>query len=485
VTDKWFYSKNNEKLGPVTLDEIKDLINKSDLSNNSLIWQVGTQDWVELHSIINLTHKPILNSEPPPLPPKDHMNCQPLPKSNQKQDSSTEKEKNSLNSKQITDYLLILLAIIAAIVSICNPSMASLIFYLAIISGIRYWFFRSRNLTGLWIPRSDSDIWVEIKENNQFVFEDGRKGEIKKCINDSFIEFTSDLQGIKLWKIVKFKSVIGGTFKYISIKQDCTTNIDYYQYHDSNVNPRDSDVKKVLANLSQTWIYRENNKQWISITKDMAISYSNGKAGSIACRGIWYENFNDCPPCKIISVKLTDGTISNYRLISVTKNQLILSQNGKPLVYLSNGLKAESNSKQNGPPENTLADSVDEKQLDDTNNVIGRDSELPVPIQSKSESEITQGNDWDTNNNSWFNYLFSKKRVCPNCKRRSCNETKRYKHGDTERVLVTKYRHRFEGDKHPVPYQIYVDRWLVRGHFLCEACRNEHFVDFVDESIPR
>lgn len=58
---KYFYSKNNEQIGPVTFEELK----KADIKPNTLIWYEGLSNWEPAESLEDL--KEIFELIPPPL----------------------------------------------------------------------------------------------------------------------------------------------------------------------------------------------------------------------------------------------------------------------------------------------------------------------------------------------------------------------------------------------------------------------------------
>ena len=61
----YYYAKNEEKIGPLSLDELK----KVDIKDDTLMWHEGLDDWVkaedlkELKSFFNVSSSPSLNIE--------------------------------------------------------------------------------------------------------------------------------------------------------------------------------------------------------------------------------------------------------------------------------------------------------------------------------------------------------------------------------------------------------------------------------------
>lgn len=47
----WFYSKGDQRMGPVTEDDLKRLVGDGQLHANDLVWRDGMADWVEARSV--------------------------------------------------------------------------------------------------------------------------------------------------------------------------------------------------------------------------------------------------------------------------------------------------------------------------------------------------------------------------------------------------------------------------------------------------
>lgn len=58
---KYFYSNGQEKVGPVTLEELK----QKDIQPKTLIWFEGLDDWTPAGELVEM--KPILELQPPPI----------------------------------------------------------------------------------------------------------------------------------------------------------------------------------------------------------------------------------------------------------------------------------------------------------------------------------------------------------------------------------------------------------------------------------
>lgn len=44
----WYYCRNGQQNGPVSLAELKDLIARRELDESTFVWQVGMSEWVKV-----------------------------------------------------------------------------------------------------------------------------------------------------------------------------------------------------------------------------------------------------------------------------------------------------------------------------------------------------------------------------------------------------------------------------------------------------
>jgi hypothetical protein len=64
----WFYAKDGQQIGPVDFSEIERLRAEGQLTDDTLVWQQGTANWVKLSSVSQaVPEKPIV--EVPATPP--------------------------------------------------------------------------------------------------------------------------------------------------------------------------------------------------------------------------------------------------------------------------------------------------------------------------------------------------------------------------------------------------------------------------------
>ena len=63
-TPRWFYAQDDNRLGPVAVEQIAQLVMKGEIARDALVWRHGLTDWTEAARIPE-----IASLLPPPLPP--------------------------------------------------------------------------------------------------------------------------------------------------------------------------------------------------------------------------------------------------------------------------------------------------------------------------------------------------------------------------------------------------------------------------------
>lgn len=59
----WHYCRNGKQIGPIALDDLKQMISRGELDDGTLVWQPGMSEWTKLRK------RPELVSSLPPPPP--------------------------------------------------------------------------------------------------------------------------------------------------------------------------------------------------------------------------------------------------------------------------------------------------------------------------------------------------------------------------------------------------------------------------------
>ena len=50
--NEWYYANNNENLGPVSEEEMQELIQSGVIQPNTLVWTEGMKDWISMEESI-------------------------------------------------------------------------------------------------------------------------------------------------------------------------------------------------------------------------------------------------------------------------------------------------------------------------------------------------------------------------------------------------------------------------------------------------
>ena len=64
----WFFAKDGQQHGPVTEDDLSDMLATGTLSTDALVWTKGMKEWRPAKEVESLIHRDPL---PPPLPIDD------------------------------------------------------------------------------------------------------------------------------------------------------------------------------------------------------------------------------------------------------------------------------------------------------------------------------------------------------------------------------------------------------------------------------
>jgi len=68
--EQWFYLKNGQQNGPVSLEQLKRFADAGELQPTDLLWKEGMSDWGPAHRVQGLFSDPV--STTPPPPPNSH-----------------------------------------------------------------------------------------------------------------------------------------------------------------------------------------------------------------------------------------------------------------------------------------------------------------------------------------------------------------------------------------------------------------------------
>jgi len=73
MPDLWYYGRNEQRYGPVPMEEMKGLVSSGNLDATDLVWSPGMADWLPASEVDGLFPSPasLVTSPPPPPPPAD------------------------------------------------------------------------------------------------------------------------------------------------------------------------------------------------------------------------------------------------------------------------------------------------------------------------------------------------------------------------------------------------------------------------------
>jgi hypothetical protein len=76
---EWYYARNNQRLGPISTEQLKQLASRGELSANDLIWKDGMANWAAASTVPGLFTAPA--AAPPSAPPRQAAVVAPAPAS--------------------------------------------------------------------------------------------------------------------------------------------------------------------------------------------------------------------------------------------------------------------------------------------------------------------------------------------------------------------------------------------------------------------
>lgn len=71
MAEQWHYAKEKERFGPVSIIQLKELIQSGKVQQTDYVWKKGMASWVSANTIAELISPHLDNEPPPPLPQTD------------------------------------------------------------------------------------------------------------------------------------------------------------------------------------------------------------------------------------------------------------------------------------------------------------------------------------------------------------------------------------------------------------------------------
>ena len=79
MPDLWYYGRNEQRHGPVPLEELKGLVVSGNLDATDLVWSPGMADWMAASEVDGLFFEPASTVTSPPPPPPEATSPPPAP----------------------------------------------------------------------------------------------------------------------------------------------------------------------------------------------------------------------------------------------------------------------------------------------------------------------------------------------------------------------------------------------------------------------
>jgi hypothetical protein len=181
-------------------------------------------------------------------------------------------------------------------------------------------------LRGRWVPVDGDGGWVEFLSGYTFRRDDGTVGTFALLPNQKFIDILVSGHLVDSWKILawgdktlEIQDIRGRTR---SLRKGKTLEEKKASFFHSDR----------TDHLPGSWVPIDGSGEWVQFTEDGAVVYSDGRAGRYTV--------TDEEPNEVIRVKLADGSACEYRVMSLSKTQLVIVDGTKARTYKRHGQKA-------------------------------------------------------------------------------------------------------------------------------------------------
>lgn len=233
MTNEWYYAKAGKKEGPVSIDDLKRLVQQGQLQPTDHVWKQGMATWVPASSVEGL-----FGAEPPPLPPipvssqPGHHLSTPTATPTLFSQEGFAAWMKWLDDRKIKVSLLWFLAWLlpGLLMSIISRGHPEWLLLFGGIGTIPTWVFgaryiekqkRKKNLHGLWEPISGQGVYFQFTEDGALVRGDGIATRYRWLSDDMIELYTDDASPkvqIEVLSLSKMEMIVradgqGGHFK--------------------------------------------------------------------------------------------------------------------------------------------------------------------------------------------------------------------------------------------------------------------------------
>lgn len=225
MSNEWYYAKAGKKEGPVSIDDLKRLVQQSQLQPTDHVWKQGMAAWVPASTVEGL-----FGAEPPPLPPPvptlTPLRQQPAAFSKEWMDSWLSwLDQNKIAICAGTFVSGVFLAFVAGRL---NADEAIPLFLGVAVAPVCYFWIRWINdqkrkeqLHGLWEPISGDGIYFQFTKDGALIRGDGVATRYRWLANNKIELYTDDTSPkaeIEILSLSKSELIVradgqGGHFK--------------------------------------------------------------------------------------------------------------------------------------------------------------------------------------------------------------------------------------------------------------------------------
>lgn len=336
MAGEWYYAKGNQRVGPVTGEELKGLVRSGEVSRTDMVWKQGMAKWMQAGQVRGLFEDgpplAVTGSVPPPLPASPEVvpvAARPaptpeLPWPAEERSGFSVKQWIGIGASGFLGFVGLVFVVVSLVQEgqglCCGPMVfcaVGLVLWLSIFNG---WMIHGR-----WVPVDGAGGWVELLKGGVFKREDGMVGTFTLLRNKRFIDIFVAGRLVDSWKILSW-------------------GMSSLEVQDMNGNARSFRRGKTLEqrqaspfhrdrtdDLPGTWMPIDGSGEWVQFTKDGAIVFSDGGAGRYSVTGE--------EPNEVVRVTMADGSAREYRVMSLSKAQLVIVEGSEARTYSRHGTK--------------------------------------------------------------------------------------------------------------------------------------------------
>lgn len=425
MAGQWYYTRTGERYGPVTTEELKQLVSTGELVPADLVWNEGMAAWTPISKVRGLLPGE-RSGGPPPLPAKRDKAPAPLDFSSAGDDDDSmagwsARERNAQNSK--LQWLKAGMIASAVIGVICLVSIVGAIFclpFFALTGAIYFLAVMPARLHGRWVPSDETGGWVEFLSGGIFKRHDGVVGTFTLLPNQKFIDIHVSDRLFDSWKVLAW-------------------SMEVLEVQDSAGKVKNFKKGKTLAEKQASFFYTDRSKylygswqpltttgEWVQFTEDGGVVFSDGSAGRYS--------FTGEEPNEFIEIEMVGGLRRKFKVISLSTSQLVIAEGGDTTTFRRPG-KPNSSVKPNA--------TGSDPQSGDT---------------SGGASKGFFGSLW----------AFLTRIKCPKCGQRSADQT----HAEPISDVTQQVESRWDFDRKE-RRQWHVNVWIERRTFCCEECKHK------------